>query len=43
MWVEGEPAVEGDAENLDLVGNVEQGACDVDSGGIRKCSRAFGA
>ena len=21
MWVEGEPAVEGDAENFDLVGN----------------------
>ena len=29
MWVIGEPAFDGDAENLDLVGNLEEGPGDV--------------
>ena len=33
--VKGEPAVEHEPENLDLVGNLDQGTDDVDSGSIR--------
>ena len=38
VWVEGENAVEGEAENLDLVENLDQRLGDIDSGGISKCS-----
>ena len=41
MWIKGEPAVEGDTENHDLVGNLDQGHGNVDNGGIRKCLCAF--
>ena len=36
------PAAEGGAENLGIVGNIDQGPGDVDIGSIRKCSCALG-
>ena len=42
MWVEGEPSVEGNAENLELDGNLDQGSGDVDKDGIMKCLSALG-
>ena len=36
MWVEDEPAVEGDTENTDLIGDLDQESGDVDNGDIRK-------